>query len=99
MLLWTRLELVYFLVIASAVALLYEWVGLRWLQLPWTPIALIGTAVAFLVGFQSNSAYGRAWEARKIWGGIVNQSRSWGRHGHRHGLQRACPPKTRAKKN
>lgn len=78
MLLWTRLELVYFLVIASAVALLYEWIGLRWLQLPWTPIALIGTAVAFLVGFQSNSAYGRAWEARKIWGGIVNQSRSWG---------------------
>ena len=77
MILWTRLEILYFLVIATVVTLLYEIVGLRWLQLPWTPIALIGTAVAFLIGFQNNAAYGRAWEARKIWGGIVNQSRSW----------------------
>ncbi|MEM7315345.1 MAG: bestrophin family ion channel, partial [Planctomycetota bacterium] len=56
----------------------YELCGLTWLRVPWTPIALIGTAVAFLIGFQNNAAYGRAWEARKIWGGIVNASRSWG---------------------
>jgi len=31
-------------------------------------VALIVTAVAFLVGFQNNSAYDRIWEARKIWG-------------------------------
>jgi putative membrane protein len=30
-----------------------------------------------LIGFQNNAAYGRAWEARKIWGGIVNESRTW----------------------
>ena len=77
MILWTRLEILYFLVIASVVALLYERIGFRWLQLPWTPVALIGTAVAFLIGFQNNAAYGRAWEARKIWGGIVNESRTW----------------------
>ena len=76
-LLWTRLEIFYFLVIAGVVAILFELVGLRWLQLPWTPVALIGTAVAFLIGFQNNAAYGRAWEARKIWGGIVNESRTW----------------------
>ena len=29
-----------------------------------------------MVGFQNNSAYDRIWEARKIWGGIVNASRS-----------------------
>lgn len=78
MLLWTRLEILYFLMVAMVVAVFYEVVGLKWLQLPWTPIALIGTAVAFLIGFQNNAAYGRAWEARKIWGGIVNESRSWG---------------------
>jgi putative membrane protein len=33
--------------------------------------------VAFVVGFQNNAAYGRIWEARKIWGGIVNSSRSF----------------------
>ena len=77
MILWTRIELFYFLVIATVIAVLYELAGLKWLQLPWTPVALIGTAVAFLIGFQNNAAYGRAWEARKIWGGIVNESRTW----------------------
>jgi len=77
MILWTRLEILSFLVLAGSVAALYEFADLRWLQLPWTPLALIGTAVAFLIGFQNNAAYGRTWEARKIWGGIVNESRTW----------------------
>lgn len=45
--------------------------------IPWVPVALIGTAEAFLVGFKNNQAYDRLWEARKIWGGIVNSSRSF----------------------
>jgi putative membrane protein len=46
--------------------------------IPWLPVSVIGTAVAFYVGFKNNSAYERLWEARKIWGGIVNSSRTWG---------------------
>jgi putative membrane protein len=38
---------------------------------------LIGIAVAFYLGFKNNSSYDRLWEARKIWGGIVNASRSY----------------------
>jgi putative membrane protein len=34
--------------------------------------------VAFYVGFKNNQAYDRMWEARKIWGAIVNSSRAWG---------------------
>ncbi len=49
-----------------------------WFRIPWTPMALIGTAVAFVIGFQNNAVYGRIWEARKIWGGIVNTSRTLG---------------------
>ncbi|MFT5901613.1 MAG: putative membrane protein [Bacteroidia bacterium] len=49
-----------------------------WISIPWLPISVIGTAVAFYVGFKNNSAYDRLWEARKIWGGIVNTSRMWG---------------------
>jgi len=41
-------------------------------------MAVVGTAVAFYVGFKNNSAYERMWEARKIWGAIVNSSRTWG---------------------
>lgn len=47
-------------------------------HVPWLPISVVGTAVAFYVGFKNNSAYDRLWEARKIWGAIVNSSRMWG---------------------
>lgn len=56
----------------------YAYLNLKWLVIPWVPLAVIGTAVAFYVGFKNNSAYDRMWEARKIWGGIVNNSRTWG---------------------
>ena len=41
---------------------------------------ILGTALAFFIGFNNNQAYDRWWEARKIWGGIVNDSRSWARN-------------------
>ncbi len=75
---WTRWELITFIMGAILVAVLYQILGFTFLKVPWTPVALIGTAVAFVIGFQNNSAYGRIWEARKIWGGIVNSSRTWG---------------------
>lgn len=50
--------------------------GYRDVAIPFLPIATIGTAVAFYVGFKNNAAYDRLWEARKIWGELVNSSRS-----------------------
>lgn len=41
--------------------------------------ALLGTALAFFIGFNNNQAYSRWWEARTTWGGLVNDSRSWTR--------------------
>lgn len=75
---WTRFETMWFILIISAWASAYYFLDLAWLTIPWTPMALIGTAVAFVIGFQNNSVYGRIWEARKIWGGIVNSSRTFG---------------------
>jgi putative membrane protein len=75
---WTRFETMLFFVIIIAWVSLYYFLDLEWLKIPWTPLALIGTAVAFVIGFQNNSSYGRIWEARKIWGGIVNTSRTLG---------------------
>jgi putative membrane protein len=48
------------------------------ISIPWSPLAVIGIAVAFYLGFKNNSSYDRTWEARKIWGGIVNNSRTFG---------------------
>lgn len=40
---------------------------------------VLGTAIAFFIGFNNNQAYDRWWEGRKIWGLLVNDSRSWAR--------------------
>jgi putative membrane protein len=50
------------------------------IQIPATLATLLGTAIAFFVGFNNNQAYDRWWEARIIWGAIVNDSRSWARN-------------------
>jgi putative membrane protein len=75
---WTRRDISGLLIIAAVPTICYKLFGWTWLALPWLPIALLGTAVAFVVGFKNNASYDRMWEARKAWGGIVNASRGWG---------------------
>ena len=78
MFLWTRFATLKFIGYAFVIGLFYEFLGYYFLRIPWAPLAVIGTAVAFIVGFRNNASYDRIWEARKIWGGIVNTSRTWG---------------------
>lgn len=75
---WTRFETFWFIFIIGLWVSFYYFLEYDWLKIPWTPMALIGTAVAFVIGFQNNAVYGRIWEARTIWGGIVNTSRTFG---------------------
>ena len=44
-----------------------------------TIIAVLGTALAFFIGFINNQAYDRWWEARIIWGQLTNDSWSFSR--------------------
>jgi ion channel-forming bestrophin family protein len=48
-------------------------------ELPGLVATVLGTALAFFIGFSNNQAYDRWWEARKIWGSLVNNSRTWAR--------------------
>ena len=41
--------------------------------------SLLGIVLGLFLVFRMNSAYDRWWEARKIWGALVNDSRSWAR--------------------
>ncbi len=74
---WTLRHVVWLSLLMGGVALLYDY-NLIHVNIPWLPVSVVGTAVAFYVGFKNNQSYDRMWEARKIWGGIVNDSRSWG---------------------
>lgn len=77
-LLWTRRNIYWLVIIGIVPTVLYEVFGINWLAIPWTVVALLGTATAFLVGFKNTQTYNRTWEARQIWGAIINTSRTWG---------------------
>ena len=74
---WGRKYIFIFIIWCSIPVVLYQILGWSWIAIPWQPISLIGIAVAFYLGFKNNTSYERLWEARKIWGGIVNVSRSF----------------------
>lgn len=74
---WSKKYIFIFFFIDIIPVLLYKIFDWHWLAIPWQPIALVGIAVSFYLGFKNNSSYDRLWEARKIWGGIVNASRTF----------------------
>lgn len=74
---WTAHHFVWLFALMGGVALLYSYNVID-VVIPWLPVSVVGTAVAFYAGFKNNQSYDRMWEARKIWGGIVNDSRTWG---------------------
>ncbi len=77
-LVWSRYDSYWLIAGAAVPTMAYTLLGFTWLALPWIPIALIGTAAAFITGFRNSATYARAWESRQIYGAIVNTSRAWG---------------------
>jgi len=47
------------------------------INIPISVGAFLGTAIALLLSFKLSHSYDRWWEARKIWGAIVNDSRTY----------------------
>ncbi len=73
---WTSRDTLWLLLIAAVPTILYA-AGFHFIALPWQPVAILGTALAFIVGFKNNASYGRIWEARQIYGSVINDSRSF----------------------
>jgi len=46
------------------------------LAIPLALVAIVGTAISLLLAFRTGQAYDRWWEARIVWGAIVNDSRT-----------------------
>lgn len=49
------------------------------IDIPLMPLTLLCSALIVLISFRNSSAYNRWWEARTLWGAMVNTSRSYGR--------------------
>ncbi len=67
-------DILFVLVFSVSVSYLKEFVDT--IDVPITIAANLGTAITLLLSFKLAQSYDRWWEARKIWGAIVNDSRS-----------------------
>ena len=67
------------LVLASAFCLLSLPINdsLAAVLLPDELLEVLGFLLAFFLGFRYSQAYNRWWEARILWGALVNESRNW----------------------
>lgn len=72
-------ELIASTVLSIAVFFLYHNQHLEKVSLPFSIAAILGSALAIFLAFRNNNAYNRWWEARTIWGGIINNSRIFAR--------------------
>ena len=77
MLRYIGLPLLILLLYDLAVVVAYKLMHWEWLALPHIPLSLFGSAIGIIVAFRNQSAYARWWEARTLWGAVVNNSRSW----------------------
>lgn len=71
-----RFDIVAICTYAIIVGILDHYSVFSIISIPLTITAIIGTAVSLLLGFRTAQAYERWWEARIIWGAIVNDSRT-----------------------
>ena len=61
------------------VTVLYVGYGWHWLAIDGLPLPLLGSALAVVITLRNNASYDRWWEARALWGSVVNNSRSFAR--------------------
>ena len=69
-----RFETITTLLIAILVFALHTY-QLMVIALPFSVAGILGSALAIFIAFRNQSSYARWWEARTIWGGIINNSR------------------------
>lgn len=73
-----RIEVLASMITAILILFLYRLNCLP-ISLPFSIVAILGSALAIFIAFRNQSSYARWWEARTIWGGIVNNSRIFAR--------------------
>lgn len=72
---YMRTELTVSVVLSVGVYYLYQARHITQVTLPFSVAAIMGSALAIFLAFRNNNSYARWWEARTLWGGIINSSR------------------------
>lgn len=74
-----RNELIIVTLYSIGIAILYNNFHVTRISIPLSVPMILGTVISLLLAFRSSQAYDRWWEARTIWGAIVNDSRTLAR--------------------
>jgi len=72
-----RADVARVLVFAIGFELLELYFGKSMPIIPGQLATILGSAISLILAFKINQSYDRWWEARKVWGAIVNDSRSF----------------------
>ena len=71
-----KVELALVLLYAVGFELVHHYYHAISINIPIAVPTIVGTIISLLLAFKSNQAYDRWWEARIVWGAIVNDSRT-----------------------
>lgn len=71
-----RYEALFVFLFVNCLFVIRHYFRLEVLTIPTAIPALVGTSISLLLAFRTNQAYERWWEARTVWGAIVNDSRT-----------------------
>lgn len=71
-----RKELLLVTIYSVLIALMYKNFHFTRISIPIAIPTILGTVISLLLAFKSNQAYDRWWEARTLWGAILNDSRT-----------------------
>ena len=91
---WTRFETLAFAILSTTVTILYELFEFTFLSFPWTPIAVVGTAVAFMIGFSEQCSLWQNLGSAKDLGRNCEHITYLGNEGKGYGLKRTCAGET-----
>lgn len=71
-----RTDIAIIIVYATLAGVLDQYSMLRSISIPLSVSAIVGTLISLLLAFRTSQSYERWWEARMVWGAIVNDSRT-----------------------
>lgn len=71
---YVKREITFSIIISTLVFVLQQKGHLN-ITIPFSIAAILGSALAIFIAFRNNTSYNRWWEARTLWGGIINSSR------------------------
>ncbi|SKB60175.1 bestrophin family protein [Dyadobacter psychrophilus] len=74
-----KYEILFVAIYGFAIEIIYKNFNITEISIPMTVPTVLGTIISLLLAFRSNQAYDRWWEARQIWGAVVNDSRTLAR--------------------